>query len=97
MRGKRIDREDIARAEIIERLMCDFAVDPDAVFTRHDLPAAKLTEAYEALKPLVSDGIANRDGAGISVPDDRRIFVRLVASAFDAYLERGAARHSVAV
>jgi oxygen-independent coproporphyrinogen III oxidase len=97
VRGKKIDREDIARAEIIERLMCDFAVDPEAVFARHDLPAAKLTEAYGALKPLISDGIAVRDGAGISVPDDMHMFVRLVASAFDAYLERGAARHSVAV
>jgi oxygen-independent coproporphyrinogen-3 oxidase len=97
VRGKMIEREDIARAEIIERLMCDFAVDPEAIFASHGLPAEKLTAAYEALEPLVSDGIAVRDGARVSVPDDMHMFVRLVASAFDDYLERGAARHSVAV
>jgi len=97
VRGKATGREDIARAEIIERLMCDFAVDAEAVFVRHGLPVERLTGAYGALEPLIDDGIAVRDGGRISVPDDMRMFVRLVASAFDAYLDRGAARHSVAV
>ncbi|WP_436642559.1 oxygen-independent coproporphyrinogen III oxidase [Microbaculum sp. FT89] len=96
-RGKVLSGQDRARAEIIERLMCDFAVDAEAVFARHGLAAETLADADAALEPLIDDGIAVRDGARIVVPDDRRMFVRLVASAFDAYLPQGAARHSVAV
>ncbi|MCT8970653.1 oxygen-independent coproporphyrinogen III oxidase [Microbaculum marinisediminis] len=96
-RGKVLSAQDRARAEIIERLMCDFAVDAEAVFARHGLGAETLADAYATLEPLIGDGIAVRDGARIAVPDDRHMFVRLVASAFDAYLPHGAARHSVAV
>ncbi len=97
VRGKTVSREDTARAEIIERLMCDFEVDAGAVFARHGLTADALADAYEALEPLIGDGIAVRAEGRIAVPDGMRMFVRLVASAFDAYLTQGAARHSVAV
>ncbi|MEJ8571002.1 oxygen-independent coproporphyrinogen III oxidase [Microbaculum marinum] len=97
VRGKMVDAHDIARAEIIERLMCDFRVDPDAVFAKHHLAADGLDSSYDALEPLIADGIAVREGPLVSVPSSRRPFARLVAAAFDTYLRRGAARHSAAV
>jgi len=46
---------------------------------------------------MARDGVVRLDGRYLSVPEEARLFVRSVASAFDTYLERGAARHSVAV
>jgi oxygen-independent coproporphyrinogen-3 oxidase len=49
------------------------------------------------LRTLEQDGLVVRDGDRITVTAAGRPFVRAVAAAFDAYLARGMARHSVAV
>lgn len=97
VRGKALSADDNARAEIIERLMCDFEVDADAVLARHGLDPDGLADSHAALEPLIADGLAERQDSVIRVPAPMRAFVRLAASAFDAYLPGGAARHSVAV
>lgn len=97
IRGKHLGEEDLARAEIIERIMCDFAVDPYAVFRAHGLDPAGLAGSRAALDPLRRDGIVALDGMRLRIPAPMRAFARLVAAAFDAYLNEGAARHSVAV
>ena len=51
----------------------------------------------ELLAPLAEQGIVSIAGSRVSVTEAGRPFVRLVAAAFDAYLRRGAQRHSVAV
>lgn len=97
VRGKRLGEEDLARADIIERLMCDFAVDPAAVFRAHGLDPAGLADAYAALAPLQRDGLVVFEDGRLTIPAPMRAFARLVASAFDTYLNEGTARHSVAV
>lgn len=93
-RGVAVTDEDRFRAEIIERLMCDFAVDLAAVSSRHGhaLPAGEGLEA--ALAGFERDGLIVRNGQAIAVTELGRPFVRSVCAAFDAYLAPDALRHS---
>lgn len=86
-RGIAFTADDVKRGALIERLMCDLAVDLDA-FT--------LAEAAPRLAPLVADGLLNIQGQRIAMTSFGRPFVRLAAAALDARLQAGA-RHSVAV
>jgi oxygen-independent coproporphyrinogen-3 oxidase len=54
-------------------------------------------DAFEQLAPLAADGLVAIDGPRVTVTDPGRPFVRLVAAAFDAYLQHGGKRHSRAV
>jgi oxygen-independent coproporphyrinogen III oxidase len=96
-RGREFTREDAARAEAIERLMCDFAVNFGAVARAHGFEEDMLDAATEHLAPLVEQGLASLDGRRVELTSDGRPFARLAAAAFDAYLHSNAARHSVAV
>ena len=93
-RGVLVTAEDRFRAELIERLMCDFAVDVAAVSRRHwhDAPAGADLEA--TLAGLEHDGVITRQGQSIAVTELGRPFVRQVCAAFDAYLAPEALRHS---
>jgi oxygen-independent coproporphyrinogen III oxidase len=92
VKGIAFSDDDRRRAAIIERLMCDFAVDLD----QHG-GAAGFAAELEALDALSASGIVVRHGHRIVVTDNGRPFVRLVAAAFDAYLPQHSKRHSVAV
>ena len=60
--------------------------------------AADFGAAFEALQPLVAEGICTIVGTKVTVPPQARAGVRLVCAAFDAYLHPQApARHAVAV
>lgn len=89
--------DDLFRAEIISQLMCNLRVDMAALYAAYGRSRADVADAFERLAPLTADGIAVIDGDVISVPDAHRPLLRLVAAAFDAYLDRGAKRHSKAV
>ncbi len=86
-RGIAFTPDDVKRGALIERLMCDLAV---------DLDAAILDEARPRLAPLVADGLLDIRGQRIAMTSVGRPFVRLAAAALDARLQAGA-RHSVAV
>jgi oxygen-independent coproporphyrinogen III oxidase len=96
-RGVAIDAADRLRAEVIERIMCDLAVDLAAVAARHGTDAGALADTFPALESLARDGIAEIDGAVIRVTEGARPLARLVAAAFDAYLDNGRGKHSAAV
>lgn len=96
-RGLVFSREDLARGEIIERLMCDFAVDFGALAQRHGFSADAFDDALKPLAALAADGVVEVAGRRVSVTTRGRPFVRLAAAAFDSYLEANAARHSAAV
>ncbi len=87
VRGKAITEDDRLRADIIERLMCDFAVELDAPL---------LNQAWPQLAALHDQGIVHLRDDRVVVTAEGRPFVRLVAAVFDAYLAR-AGRHSAAV
>lgn len=87
MRGLHMTADDHARAAVIERLMCDFAVTP---------PAAMLAGAMAELRPLRDAGVVEIGAGRVSLTEVGRPFLRLAAAAFDAHLHR-AGRHSAAV
>ena len=96
IKGYELDREDRLRADLIERLMCDFRLDVAEVAGRHGAdPAALLAEAD--LGPLEADGLVRREGTVIAVPDPAKPLVRAVAARFDAHLAASLRRHSPAV
>jgi oxygen-independent coproporphyrinogen-3 oxidase len=90
-KGTALTADDRIRSVIIERLMCDFAANAAA------LEDDAFDAALDSLVPLAAEGIVKIQGRRIVVTPSGRPFVRLVAAAFDAYLARGRARHSVAV
>lgn len=96
-RGYRLSAEDRLRAELIERVMCDLAVDIDAVCARHPVDPQVLTPALRALDQLASEGVVDFDGSRVLLPENARLFVRKVASVFDAYVEQSPRRYSRAV
>lgn len=96
-RGYRLTDDDRLRAEIIERIMCDFAVDLDPVCARHGLGVDAMLQSAPRLRELAADGIVDLEGSSLAVPVDSRFLVRSVAAAFDAHLDRSQRLHSRAV
>ena len=97
VKGVALHADDRLRGAVIERLMCDDKVDLAAVCAAHGARLEIFDEEIAALAEMVADGLVEIDGAVIRVTEAGRPYVRIAASAFDAYLARGAARHSVAV
>jgi oxygen-independent coproporphyrinogen-3 oxidase len=95
-RGYRLTAEDRLRAEIIERLMCDFEVDVPAVCARHGFDAAELIIGNGKLLELTEDGVVDLAEGVIRVRRDYRFLVRAAAAAFDGYLYRSGRSHSQA-
>ena len=96
-RGIAMTLDDHIRRAVIEQIMCHFAANPSDIATRHGAGADALRDAEPALDELEQDGLITRDDDWIFVTNRGRPFVRAVAAAFDSYLARGAARHSMAV
>lgn len=93
-RGLQTTRDDRRRAEIIERLMCEFAVDLNDIERRHGPAPDRFAAAMARLDPLVADGLAIRTDGLITVTGTGRPFVRLVCAAFDTAVTPSATRHS---
>jgi oxygen-independent coproporphyrinogen-3 oxidase len=99
-RGVALDGEDRLRRAVIERLMCDLEADLDRLCRAHGTRAdadAHFAAELARLERLQAEGLVRIEGTMLRVPEAARAFARVVASAFDAYLERGDAKHSVAV
>jgi len=96
-RGLAFSIEDLARGDVIERLMCDFVVDFGAIAQEHGLSVDFFDEALLSLSALERGGVVETSDRRVTVTDRGRPFVRLAAAAFDAYLPQSAARHSAAV
>lgn len=96
VKGYRLTAEDRLRAEIIERLMCDFRVDVVTIAARHGFDSAPLVEGNGRLAALKEDGVIDVRGGTVTVRQDHRFIIRAVAAAFDAYIDRSARTHSKA-
>ncbi|WP_298252955.1 oxygen-independent coproporphyrinogen III oxidase [Bradyrhizobium sp.] len=91
-RGCWLDERDRQRALIIERLMCDFAVDLDAV-----APNAGFRDEMAILAPMQWDRLVEIDGAKLTVTQAGRAVVRVIAAAFDTYRRGEPAQFSRAI
>ncbi|MCA3395745.1 MAG: coproporphyrinogen III oxidase, partial [Roseomonas sp.] len=90
-RGRAFTHEDLIRAQIIERIMCDQALDLALV------PTDLLASARAKLDPLMSDGLVVESAGRLAMTTRGARFLRHFAACFDAYLAPAATRHSAAV
>lgn len=96
-RGVALSDEDRFRGEIIERLMCDFAVDLAGVCERHGRSLAELADSLSRLAPFQQDRLATWDGQRLEVTLRGRMLVRSICALFDAHLAPDAQRHAKAI
>jgi oxygen-independent coproporphyrinogen III oxidase len=96
-RGRRLSVDDVMRGDVIEQLMCFFECDLDMVCARHGLGREALGDCNPALEEMARDGLISLAGGHVHIPPAARPFTRVVAAAFDAYLEPAIDRHSAAV
>jgi oxygen-independent coproporphyrinogen-3 oxidase len=96
-RGYALTADDRLRAEIIERIMCDFGVDLDPLCARHGSEARAMLRQAARLKELIAGGVVALEGTSLAVADNSRFLVRSVAAAFDAHLDAAKGLHSRAV
>ncbi|PWG01712.1 oxygen-independent coproporphyrinogen III oxidase [Sphingosinicella humi] len=96
-KGRAFAPEDRLRAAVIERIMCDYRVDLDAVCARFDADPDRLARSADGLEALIADDIAHRRDNVIAIADEARPLVRVLAATFDQYLGQAPARHSRAI
>lgn len=96
-RGRRLTAEDRLRRDVIERIMCDFRVDLDAVGVSHGVRPDHFTAELSRLAELERDGILRIEGAVISLDETYWPLARTVAATFDAYLQPEEQRHAAAI
>jgi oxygen-independent coproporphyrinogen-3 oxidase len=92
----RLTAEDRLRADVIERLMCDFRADVGALCAAHGFDPEYLLKGNNALEALERDGLVRRVDAVVWVDHRHRFVVRAVAAAFDAYLAGSGRTYSTA-
>jgi oxygen-independent coproporphyrinogen-3 oxidase len=77
--------------------MCDLSVDIDAVCARHRADPRILDASLHRLEQLSQEGVVRFEGGRVFLPDEARLMVRKVASAFDAHLDDSQRQYSRAV
>jgi oxygen-independent coproporphyrinogen-3 oxidase len=97
IRGRALTDDDRLRADIIERIMCDFGVDLDHVCARYRSTPEAVLKGSPRPSKLISDGVVEFDGTSLSLAEDSRFLVRSLAAAFDTYLDGSQQLHSRAV
>jgi oxygen-independent coproporphyrinogen-3 oxidase len=96
-RGLALDDDDRLRRDIIEQLMCYLAVDLAAQAARHGVDLASFAEERAALHDLAAEGIVRIEHDQVTLNEDCRMLVRVVAAVFDTYLDGTSGRHAKAI
>ena len=96
-KGYAFTTDDRFRADIIERIMCDLAVDLPGVSRAHGRDHRSAIVDRPRIESLIADGAVTMVEDRLSISDGAEFLVRSVASAFDAHLVNSAATHSRAV
>lgn len=96
-RGVALSDEDRVRRGVIERLMCSLDFSESALGATS--PDLRLSIADEARAVVAEDayGFIEQTATGFRVSEAGRPFLRAIAARFDAYLQKNAAKHSLAV
>jgi oxygen-independent coproporphyrinogen-3 oxidase len=96
-RGHEMSAEDALRGHVIERIMCDGAIDLAAAGRAFGFAEDWCAREDGPLAELERDGLVSRTKDRLSIRPDAKHLARIVASVFDTYLSAAAVRHSVAV
>ena len=97
VRGIALSAIDRLRAEVIEKVMCQFGFDFAPLSLRHGRLADAVIREAKEFAAADRDGLVDIDSAGIRLTAKGRPFARVAAARFDTYLSNGKGRHSVAV
>lgn len=85
-RGVRCGPDDRLRAEVIERLICDFGLDIRRIEARFGLVFREyFADAWPALEQMQRDGLIGLDEASIAILPAGRLLVHAVCRLFDRY------------
>jgi oxygen-independent coproporphyrinogen III oxidase len=86
-RGLAASRDDIVRADVIQRIMCQGVVDIRAVEGRHAIDFEDyFAGALARLAPLAADGLVTLAPDTITATDRGQLLLRHLAMCFDSYL-----------
>ena len=96
-KGHAMQGEDRLRAHVIEKIMCEGAIDLDAAGSAFGLPSQWHEREEPILHKFEQDGLIRRKGGHLTLTDAGAALARVVASTFDTYLARHETRHSLAV
>ena len=83
-RGHALSAEDHLRADMIERLMCDFTLDLPALAARHGVTLASMQARTAAMCDRFRDHLKMHDGL-IRLGPDARLIARLAAQMLDEF------------
>ncbi|WP_108127314.1 oxygen-independent coproporphyrinogen III oxidase [Saccharospirillum mangrovi] len=97
IKGIAIDKEDRLRRDVINRLMCNLAVDISDICAQHKTFPDRFLPELDRVRAMTSDGIVEVEGWEIRLTELGRPLVRAVCAAFDGYLVESEGRHSAAV
>jgi oxygen-independent coproporphyrinogen III oxidase len=92
-RGVSLTRDDRLRGAIIERVMCEHAVDVPALCAHHRVDPEAFLSCID-LETLERDGLLERDENRLVVTEKGKPFVRFICAAFDRYYTGADGRHS---
>jgi oxygen-independent coproporphyrinogen-3 oxidase len=95
-RGCELDADDRLRAELIQQLMCQGAIDVAEFEARRGIEfRSYFADALAQLEPLARDGIVRVGEGRIEATSQGRFLLRIIAMCFDRYHARAdAPRHS---
>jgi oxygen-independent coproporphyrinogen-3 oxidase len=96
-RGIKLSEDDRIRRKVIEELMCRLEVDLEGLAHDAGMAPSLFAASLDRLAPFVAQGVVERFGMTIKVPRKWAAALRLAASAFDEYLPRDKAVHSLSV
>jgi oxygen-independent coproporphyrinogen III oxidase len=86
-RGMRLSADEALRADLIQRLMCQGAIDIAALEDRHGIHFLEYFEPdLLRLVPLAADGLVEISETHIRATPPGRLLLRSIAACFDAYL-----------
>ena len=95
LRGIALNDDDILRRDLIQQLMCHFALDFKAVEARYPIDfKCYFAEELAQLADMQSAGLLELNDSEIKVLPAGRMLVRVVAMVFDRYLRQSRARYS---
>jgi oxygen-independent coproporphyrinogen III oxidase len=91
VRGLRLDKDDVLRAELIQRLMCQGEIDIRRLESDFGIDFPRyFADALVQLPALAEDGLVELSPSMIRVTPRGRLLMRIVAMCFDRYLKNTA-------
>lgn len=89
-RGLRLSADDVLRADLIQRLMCQGEVPVATIERRYGIDFADyFAESLEKLRPLEADDLVLVESGRIQATPKGRLLLRNIAMCFDGYLREG--------